>query len=103
VAVHEVRIIINGERKIVFPIKNSKNSILKMEEEIILKLKQDSYIAVEVFGENSLYPVLQAANRGLRNATFPYALTNPVFVDVDGNGRFDAPLPKRIESCPDIR
>lgn len=103
VAVHEVRIIINGERKIVFPLQNSKNSILKMEEEIILKLKQDSFIAVEVFGENSLYPVLQAANRGLRNATFPYALTNPVFVDVDGNGRFDAPLPKRIESCPDIR
>ncbi len=23
----------------------------------------------------------------------PYALTNPIFVDVDGNGKFDAPLP----------
>lgn len=103
VTVDEVRIIINGERKIVFPLQNSKNSILKMEEEISLKLKQDSYIAIEVFGKNSLYPVLQAANRGLRNATFPYALTNPVFVDVDGNGRFDAPLPKRIESYPDTR
>lgn len=103
VTVDEVRIIINGERKIVFPLQNSKNSILKMEEEISLKLKQDSYIVIEVFGKNSLYPVLQAANRGLRNATFPYALTNPVFVDVDGNGRFDAPLPKRIESYPDTR
>jgi hypothetical protein len=25
--------------------------------------------------------------------TFPYAVTNPIYLDVDGNGRFDAPLP----------
>jgi hypothetical protein len=25
--------------------------------------------------------------------TFPYAVTNPIYLDVDGNGRYDAPLP----------
>jgi len=24
---------------------------------------------------------------------FPYAITNPIYIDVDGNGRYDAPLP----------
>lgn len=24
---------------------------------------------------------------------FPYAVTNPIYIDVDGNGRYDAPLP----------
>jgi hypothetical protein len=27
----------------------------------------------------------------------PLALTNPVFVDRDGNGRFDPPLPTAIQ------
>ena len=60
-------------------------------------------LIVEVLGKESLYPVLQSASRsGLStNATLPYALTNPVFIDVDGNGKFDPPLPEKIKSIPD--
>jgi len=98
ISVDEVRLIINGERKIIFPVQKPKDSVLKFSEKISLPLMEDSYIAAEVLGRRSLYPVLQSRARyGYReNATLPYALTNPVFVDVDGNGKFDPQLPRDI-------
>jgi len=58
---------------------------------------------VEVLGKESLYPVLQRRSWSgySANATLPYALTNPVFVDVDGNGKFDPPLPEKIKPISD--
>jgi hypothetical protein len=55
-----------------------------------------------VDGRGSLYPVVQVRSRSgqLVDAVTPYALTNPVFVDVDGNGRFDPPLPGVIRPLP---
>lgn len=99
ISVDEVRLIINGERKIVFPIQTHEDSIVKFSDDISLNLKKDSYIALEALGKKSLYPVLQARSRTglLENATLPYALTNPVFVDVDGNGKFDPPLAEKIQ------
>jgi hypothetical protein len=98
VSVDEVRLIINGKRKIVFPVYSPNDAVMKFSETITLSVENDCYIAVEVLGNRSLFPVHQARPRyGLRNnATFPYAITNPVFIDVDGNGRFDPPLPKTI-------
>ena len=97
IGVDEVRLIVNGERKIIFPVNTPKEAILKFDMSSfgLPLLKEDSYIAVEVLGKDSLYPVLQRSSwSGLsENATLPYALTNPVFVDVDGNGKFDPPLP----------
>ena len=94
ISISEVRMIINGERKIILPVTADPESIIQFSEEIGLTLTEDSYIAVEVLGKQSLFPVLQARSRSglLENATLPYALTNPIFIDVDGNGQFDAPV-----------
>jgi hypothetical protein len=99
VSVDEVRLIVNGKRKIIFPVEVSKDSVLKVFEQISLPLEKDSYLVAEVLGKKSLFPVHQArARNGLReNATLPYALTNPIFIDVDGNGKFDPPLPQDIQ------
>lgn len=104
VAVDEVRLIVNGEREIISPVEASKEVIQKFTKQISLKLKKDSYIAVEVLGKKSLYPVLQRYSRKglLKDAILPYALTNPVFIDVDGNGKFDPPLPGKIKLRSDI-
>jgi len=104
IAVDEVRIIVNGERKIIFPVKTEKEVIQKFADQIGLKLDRDSYIAVEVLGKESLFPVLQGTSRNglLENAILPYALTNPVFIDVDGNGRYDSPLPRKIELTSEV-
>jgi hypothetical protein len=96
ISVDEVRVIINGERKIILPIKAPREQILKFQGKISLNLVRDSYVAIEVFGNETLFPVVQRGLRidGYRRSPLPYALTNPIFVDVDGNGRFDSPLPK---------
>jgi hypothetical protein len=96
VSVDEVRIIINGERKIILPVKAPREQILKFQDRISLSLEYDSYIAVEVLGNETLFPVVQSSTRydGYEGGPLPYALTNPIFVDVDGNGKFDSPLPK---------
>jgi hypothetical protein len=99
VSVDEVKILINGERKLVFPVKTENTHIVKFDEDIVLTLDRDATIIAEVVGKKSLYPVLQRASREglLEDAAIPYALTNPVFVDVDGNGVYDPPLPHKIE------
>jgi len=72
-----------------------------------LELKADAYLVVEVVGTQSLYPVVQQPARDglLEEAALPYAITNPVFIDVDGNGLFDAPgpgLPLTVPGARDI-
>jgi hypothetical protein len=96
ISVDEVRVIVNGERKIILPVKVPREQILKFQEKIALKLKYDSYIAIEVLGSETLFPVVQRRSKkdGYECGPLPYALTNPIFVDVDGNGKFDPPLPK---------
>lgn len=99
VSVDEVRTIINAERKIIFPVKTESAASVKFDEHVILTLDRDSTIIAEVLGKKSLYPVVQAVSRdgALEDAVLPYALTNPVFVDVDGNGMFDPPRAQKIE------
>ncbi len=96
IEVGEVRIIINGERKIVFPVEAAAGQTEKFNKKLDLELDADAYLAVEVIGTQSLYPVVQqpARNGQPEEAALPYAITNPVFIDVDGNGLFDPPRPR---------
>jgi hypothetical protein len=98
VEVDEVRLVFNGERRIIFPVRAEEGSIDKFTQEIGLTLTRDTYVCVEALGRKTLFPVLQSPSEsGLpEDGTLPYALTNPVFVDVDGNGRFDPLLPGKV-------
>ncbi|MGQ9802064.1 MAG: CehA/McbA family metallohydrolase [Candidatus Saccharicenans sp.] len=98
--INEVRVIVNGERKITFPVSTPAIKPLKFDKKLDIELSADSYLVVEVSGQKSLYPVVQQPARTGQpeEAALPYALTNPVFIDFDGNGQFDAPRPKKIET-----
>jgi hypothetical protein len=55
------------------------------EASLPLAFEADAFVTIEVEGEaKGLY------KEALPNFT-PFAFTNPIFVDADGNGRFDAP------------
>lgn len=97
--VSEVRVIINGERKITFPVLTPDNEVKKFDKKLEITLDKDAYLIIEVLGQKSLYPVVQqpAASGRIEAAALPYAVTNPIFIDVDGNGRFDPPWPEKIE------
>jgi hypothetical protein len=64
-----------------------------------LQLAADAFLVAEVTGTTDLSPLVQRRRGpdGSETVVTPYALTNPVFVDRDGNGRFDPPLPAEIE------
>ncbi len=98
VDVEEVRLVLNGERRIVFPVHSKEGTIDKFAQEIRVSLTKDTTVCVEAMGGKTLFPVLQSPSpSGSReDGILPYALTNPIFVDVDGNGRFDAPLLERV-------
>lgn len=99
IKVDEVRLIFNGDRRIIFPIKEKAGSIVKFEEALAMEIKEDSAVVAEVIGRRSLFPVLQQPSDSgqIRDAVLPYALTNPIFIDTDGNGRYDHPWPENIE------
>jgi hypothetical protein len=98
VAVDEVRLVLNGERRIVFPVHAAEGGVKKFEQQVGLTLQRDAFLCVEALGTRTLFPVLEspARNGSLRGGTLPFAITNPVFVDVDGNGRYDPPSPEKI-------
>jgi len=99
VSVDEVRLIVNGERKIIFPLKGGDRAPEKFRQIFSITLERDAALVVEAFGRKTLYPVVQRQTTdGLpQNAALPYALTNPIFIDVDGNGRFDPPWPEKVK------
>jgi hypothetical protein len=98
VEVEEVRLVLNGERQIVLPVRAEAETIEKLSQKVEVTLTQDTYLCIEALGGKTLFPVVQRLNEtGLpEDGTLPYALTNPVFIDVDGNGRFDPPLPEKV-------
>ncbi len=98
VDVSEVRLVLNGQRRIIFPVRAKETDILKFEQDISLTLKEDTSICIEAAGTKTLFPVLQESSTSglLEDAAIPYALTNPVFIDVDGNQKFNPPLAEKI-------
>ena len=50
-----------------------------------MNLKRDGFVVALVRGKGTLAPVVPGSRAQLR----PLALTNPVWIDVDGNGRFN--------------
>jgi hypothetical protein len=102
ILVDEVRVIVNREIVRVLPVEATPGSVQRLIGDVRFELSNDAFIVVEVVGKGSLYPVVQVRSwSGLAaDAVTPYALTNPVFIDVDGNGRFDSPLPRTIQPLP---
>lgn len=99
IEVDEVRLIFNGVPRLILPIKEKSKEIVKLDEVITLEVKEDTAVVVEVIGQKTLFPIVQQPSEtgDLRNAALPYALTNPIFIDLNGNGRFDPPWPEKIE------
>ncbi len=70
-----------------------------LRADLELQLEGDAFLVAEVRGTKDLSPLVQRRSSadGSDAGVMPYALTNPIFIDVDGNGKFDAPLPHTIE------
>jgi len=94
-----VALYVNGEPQSV-PMRSIPHATAHHQRaEIELRLDHDAFLVAELRGARDLSPVVQPRSGadGSEVGVLPYALTNPIFVDVDGNARFDAPLPHAIQ------
>ena len=64
--------------------------IERFHQQWAFSVPHDTYVVVRVEGDGSLSPVV-GGGQGV--TVFPFALTNPIFLDVDGNGKYDPALP----------
>jgi hypothetical protein len=75
---------VNGVRRAVVPVTRDAKEALRLTWQTELELDRDSWIVVVVHGERPLEAVLPKVNAK------PFAFTNPIWVDVDGDGSYDA-------------
>jgi hypothetical protein len=99
--VAEISLVVNGERQAPIPVGGRDGpgaGTLKYQGRTELKLERDAWIAVEVRGRRTLFPTVQqrSSNGRIEEAAVPYALTNPVFVDIGGDGKITPVWPEKI-------
>ncbi len=95
--VSEVRLVVNGERRPPLPIEGADGRTVKFRDRVRVEMPRDGWIAVEVLGGRTLYPLIQqrSGDGTPQDAAIPYALTNPILVDADGDGRSDPVWPDK--------
>lgn len=99
--VSEIRLVINGVRQEPIPVGGKSGSgamTQRFAGRREITLDRDAWIALEVTGRQTLYPTVQqrSGNGDPFSAPLPYALTNPIFVDVDGDGKVSPVWPEKI-------
>lgn len=83
----DLRVIRNGVVVLELPVEDWPPALgaVRFDSEVALPAEDvDGWYVLEVRGAGSLSPY---------EAEVPYAVTNPIYVDVDGNGVFDPPKP----------
>lgn len=79
-------IVANGEVVHELAIPDARDPV-RLDETVTLSLPHDAWIAVRVEGDDPLAPIVSSPARPVR----PWALTNPVWVDADGDGEWTSP------------
>lgn len=86
VTVNRVIVYLNGQeaQRVAVP---PSTEPLRLRTALPIRIQRDTFVVVRVDGDQPLAPIVGDRRRfDVR----PLALTNPVFLDRDGNGRFDA-------------
>lgn len=89
ISVSRAIVYVNGEEFARFPIPETERT-LRIHKQLPIPIQRDTYVVVRVDGDRPLSPVVGDKKRfDVR----PLLLTNPVFLDQNGNGRFDPKYP----------
>jgi hypothetical protein len=89
VSVDRVTLYLNGQEAKRWTVAPGTGPV-RFHEKFDLSTPRDGYVVVRVDGEKSLSPVV---GDGKTFTAYPFALTNPVFLDVDGDGKYRTGLP----------
>jgi len=98
VPVDEVRLLVNGETKRSFDTRGvAAGETVRLREQVELTLPRDAFLTLEAGVPLDVDKAQWRRERGgvyagtVVRDHLPVAYTNPIFIDVDGNGRFDPP------------
>jgi hypothetical protein len=85
IAVSRVILYVSGKEAKRWPVADS-HEVARFRGTFEVNLPIDGYAVIRVDGDRTMAPVVgDRRNFGV----YPLALTNPIFLDVDGNGRYD--------------
>lgn len=93
ISVERVTLYLNGRELKRWPIgtgSGGERPVERFHEKFQVQTPADGYVVVRVDGDKPLTPVV---GDGKTFTAYPFALTNPVFLDVDGDGKYRASLP----------
>ncbi|HVZ74178.1 MAG TPA: CehA/McbA family metallohydrolase [Polyangia bacterium] len=85
VSVDRVTLLLNGHEEKKWTVAADAKTLPRFHEVAEISSPRDGYVVVRVDGDKPLTPVV--GDRKTFTA-YPFALTNPVFLDVDGDGRY---------------
>lgn len=80
--VDRVTILVDGERVLERPVLGAPP--LRFDETFEVPVRRDGFVVVRVDGDSPMAPVI---GDGKRFRVYPLAVTNPVWIDVDGDGQ----------------
>ena len=85
ITVSRVIVYVSGKEAARFPVPPS-TGVTRFKMDYEAKLAKDGYVVVRVDGDRIMAPVVGDSRTF---GVYPLALTNPIFLDVDGNGKYD--------------
>lgn len=88
ISVSELRVYVNGEVALRRTLPAS-DKVLRFEETVDVPVPNDAFVVVRVDGDRPLPPVVGSPKA---SPLYPIAITNPIWVDANGDGRY-APKP----------
>jgi len=120
-SVNRLKLFVNGVEVVDTALGQSRNGVRSLSEDYVVDVPEDGFVVVEVSGESNMFPTVfpneipplqfsdvlsaiadfggggETLSPELTFPTTPFAITNPVWLDVDGDGEItpnhDVPLP----------
>ncbi|MCH7812844.1 MAG: CehA/McbA family metallohydrolase [Planctomycetes bacterium] len=81
-----VKIVVNGDVVRVLPVPDTRR-VERLDTTVTVAVPRDCWLTLLVEGDDSLAPIVHDQGRPVR----PLAVTNPVWIDADGDGRWISP------------
>ncbi|MEC9475723.1 MAG: CehA/McbA family metallohydrolase [Planctomycetota bacterium] len=85
--VDRVLVIVDGDIVETIPVPDTRE-VVRLIDSRKIPVRTDGWIALRVEGDDDLDPIVPGKKRPI----LPIAITNPVYVDADGDGKYTAPV-----------
>lgn len=86
VDVDRAKVWVNGELAAELPVAAARTPV-RLEQKVTLPLERDAWVVVCVEGDDALAPLLSNTD----DRHLPRAVTNPIWIDADGDGKWTSP------------